>query len=93
MGGALSSGRAIFNHKKPARSVLGLTVPPSATEADVVLTAAATGVLPLDDMLSVMRDAAADHKRSDAMAATPYLPLAPGLSRSPQRQLNDLLGC
>lgn len=37
--------------------------------------AAATGVLPLDYMLSVMRDPAADHKRRDAMAkaAAPYL--------------------
>ena len=37
--------------------------------------AAATGALPLDYMLSVMRDAAADHKRRDAMAmaAAPYL--------------------
>jgi hypothetical protein len=38
-------------------------------------TAAATGILPLDYMLSVMRDPAADHKRRDAMAmaAAPYL--------------------
>jgi hypothetical protein len=38
-------------------------------------TAAATGVLPLDYMLSVMRDSAADNKRRDAMAmaAAPYL--------------------
>jgi hypothetical protein len=37
--------------------------------------AAATGVLPLDYMLSVMRDGAADSKRRDAMAmaAAPYL--------------------
>jgi hypothetical protein len=35
-------------------------------EARVV--AAATGILPLDYMLSVMRDPAADHKRRDAMA-------------------------
>jgi hypothetical protein len=37
--------------------------------------AAATGVLPLDYMLSVMRDPAADQKRRDAMAmaAAPYL--------------------
>ena len=37
--------------------------------------AAATGVLPLDYMLSVMRDPATDHKRRDAMAmaAAPYL--------------------
>jgi hypothetical protein len=37
--------------------------------------AAATGVLPLDYMLSVMRDPAADNKRRDAMAvaAAPFL--------------------
>jgi hypothetical protein len=37
--------------------------------------AAASGVLPLDYMLSVMRDPAADNKRRDAMAmaAAPYL--------------------
>ena len=37
--------------------------------------AAATGVLPLDYMLSVMRNPAADSKRRDAMAmaAAPYL--------------------
>jgi hypothetical protein len=37
--------------------------------------AAATGVLPLAYMLSVMRDPAVDHKRRDAMAmaAAPYL--------------------
>jgi hypothetical protein len=37
--------------------------------------AAATGVLPLDYMLTVMRDPTADEKRRDAMAmaAAPYL--------------------
>ena len=37
--------------------------------------AEATGILPLDYMLSVMRDGAADSKRRDAMAmaAAPYL--------------------
>jgi hypothetical protein len=37
--------------------------------------AEATGILPLDYMLSVMRDPDADHKRRDAMAlgAAPYL--------------------
>jgi hypothetical protein len=37
--------------------------------------AAATGILPLNYMLSVMRDPALDHKRRDAMAmaAAPYL--------------------
>jgi|HubBroStandDraft_6_1064221.scaffolds.fasta_scaffold1961456_1 hypothetical protein len=61
--------------------------------------AAATGVLPLDYMLAVMRDTAADHKRRDAMAmaAAPYLhvklsALDPKLSQaaaepSPERSL------
>src|SRR5262249_21076546 len=47
--------------------------------------AEATGILPLDYMLSVMRDANADAKRRDAMAtaAAPYLhpkvsPIEPG---------------
>jgi hypothetical protein len=37
--------------------------------------AKATGILPLDYMLTVMRDPEADHKRRDAMAmaAAPYL--------------------
>ena len=37
--------------------------------------AAASGIVPLDYMLAVMRDPAADHKRRDAMAiaAAPYL--------------------
>jgi hypothetical protein len=37
--------------------------------------AQATGILPLNYMLAVMRDPAADHKRRDAMAmaAAPYL--------------------
>jgi hypothetical protein len=45
-----------------------------ATE-EARIAAAATGMLPLDYMLAVMRDAAADHKRRDAMAmaAAPYL--------------------
>jgi hypothetical protein len=32
----------------------------------------ATGTMPLDYMLSVMRDAAADHKRRDAMAMAAF---------------------
>jgi hypothetical protein len=46
--------------------------------------AATTGVLPLDYMLSVMRDVAIDHKRRDAMAmaaATSLVPI-PQHSRS-----------
>jgi hypothetical protein len=43
--------------------------------AEARAAAEATGVLPLDYMLSVMRDASADHKRRDAMAtaAAPFL--------------------
>ena len=43
--------------------------------AEVLAAAATTGVLPLDYMLAVMRDPAADDKRRDAMAmaAAPYL--------------------
>jgi hypothetical protein len=45
-----------------------------ATE-EARIAAAATGMLPLDYMLAVMRDPGADHKRRDAMAmaAAPYL--------------------
>ena len=45
-----------------------------ATE-EARVAAQATGILPLDYMLWVMRDPAADHKRRDAMAmaAAPYL--------------------
>jgi hypothetical protein len=45
-----------------------------ATE-EARVAAQATGILPLDYMLSVMRDPAADDKRRDAMAmaAAPYL--------------------
>ena len=43
--------------------------------AEVLAAAATAGVLPLDYMLTVMRDPAADDKRRDAMAmaAAPYL--------------------
>jgi hypothetical protein len=45
-----------------------------ATE-EARVAAQATGILPLDYMLAVMRDPAADHRRRDAMAmaAAPYL--------------------
>jgi hypothetical protein len=45
-----------------------------ATE-EARVAAQATGILPLDYMLAVMRDPATDHKRRDAMAmaAAPYL--------------------
>jgi hypothetical protein len=45
-----------------------------ATE-EARVAAAATGILPIEYMLSVMRDPAADHRRRDAMAmaAAPYL--------------------
>lgn len=43
--------------------------------AEARAAAEATGTLPLDYMLAVMRDSAADAKRRDAMAiaAAPYL--------------------
>jgi hypothetical protein len=43
--------------------------------AEARVAAQATGILPLDYMLSVMRDPAAEHRRHDAMAmaAAPYL--------------------
>jgi hypothetical protein len=43
--------------------------------AEARAAAEATGILPLDYMLGVMRDPAADQKRRDAMvmAAAPYL--------------------
>ena len=43
--------------------------------AEARAAAEATGILPVDYMLQVMRDPAADHKRRDAMAtaAAPYL--------------------
>jgi hypothetical protein len=43
--------------------------------AEARAAAVATGILPLDYMLSVMRDSTADAKRRDAMAmaAAPYL--------------------
>ncbi len=43
--------------------------------AEARAAAQATGILPLDYMLSVMRDPAADQKRRDTMAiaAAPYL--------------------
>jgi hypothetical protein len=46
-----------------------------ATQEEARAAAAATGMMPVDYMLSVMRDPRADHKRRDAMAAAaaPYL--------------------
>jgi hypothetical protein len=62
----MARGRKTGGRQKGARN--------RATE-EARAAAAATGVLPLDYMLSVMRDPAADHKRRDAMAtgAAPYL--------------------
>jgi hypothetical protein len=62
----MARGRKTGGRQKGARN--------HATE-EARAAAAATGVLPLDYMLSVMRDSAADHKRRDAMAmaAAPYL--------------------
>jgi len=62
----MARGRKTGGRQKGARN--------RATE-EARAAAAASGVLPLDYMLSVMRDAAADCKRRDsmAMAAAPYL--------------------
>jgi hypothetical protein len=62
----MTRGRKTGGRQKGARN--------RATE-EARAAAVATGVLPLDYMLSVMRDPAADHKRRDAMAmaAAPYL--------------------
>jgi hypothetical protein len=50
-----------------------------ATE-EARVAAVATGILPLDYMLSVMRDPNADHKRRDAMAMAAAVYLHPRLS-------------
>jgi hypothetical protein len=62
----MARGRKTGGRQKGARN--------RATE-EARAAAAAAGVLPLDYMLSVMRDPAADHRRRDAMAmaAAPYL--------------------
>ena len=62
----MARGRKTGGRQKGARN--------RATE-EARAAAASTGVLPLDYMLSVMRDSAADSKRRDAMAmaAAPYL--------------------
>jgi hypothetical protein len=62
----MARGRKTGGRQKGARN--------RATEA-ARAAAAATGILPLDHMLSVMRDLTADPKRRDAMAiaAAPYL--------------------
>jgi hypothetical protein len=74
----MARGRKTGGRQKGARN--------RATE-EARLAAKATGILPLDYMLSVMRDPNADHKRRDAMAmaAAPYLharltPIDPKLS-------------
>jgi hypothetical protein len=62
----MAHGRKTGGRQKGARN--------RATQ-EARFAAQATGILPLDYMLSVMRDPAADHKRRDAMAmaAAPYL--------------------
>jgi hypothetical protein len=62
----MARGRKTGGRQKGARN--------RATD-EACAAAAASGILPLDYMLSVMRDPAADHKRRDAMAmaAAPYL--------------------
>ena len=62
----MARGRKTGGRQKGARN--------RATE-EARAAAAASGIVPLDYMLAVMRDSAADHKRRDAMAmaAAPYL--------------------
>src|SRR5262249_8907736 len=62
----MARGRKTGGRQKGARN--------RATE-EARAAAAATGILPLDYLLSVMRDSAADYKRRDAMAmaAGPFL--------------------
>jgi hypothetical protein len=62
----MARGRKTGGRQKGARN--------RATE-EARAAAAASGIVPLDYMLAVMRDPAADHKRRDAMAmaAAPYL--------------------
>jgi hypothetical protein len=62
----MARGRKTGGRQKGARN--------RATE-EARTAAAAAGIVPLDYMLSVMCDPAADHKRRDAMAmaAAPYL--------------------
>ncbi|HEY2352999.1 MAG TPA: hypothetical protein VGH83_10835 [Candidatus Acidoferrum sp.] len=62
----MARGRKTGGRQKGARNL-------AAAEARAA--AEATGILPLDYMLSVMRDAGAELKRRDAMAiaAAPYL--------------------
>jgi hypothetical protein len=60
--------------------------------AEARAAAEATGILPLDYMLSVMRNANADAKRRDAMAmaAAPYLhPKVSPVEAAKQEQLSD----
>jgi hypothetical protein len=85
----MARGRKTGGRQKGARN--------RATE-EARAAAAATGILPLDYMLSVMRDSAADNRRRDAMAmaAAPYLhprltaidaKLSPAVSQLPLRNL------
>jgi|SRR5271156_2470000 len=62
----MAHGRKTGGRQKGARN---------RATAEARAAAEATGILPLDYMLSVLRDANADHKRRDAMAtaAAPYL--------------------
>lgn len=62
----MARGRKTGGRQKGARN--------RATE-EARAAAAAAGILPLDYMLGIMRDPAADHRRRDAMAtaAAPYL--------------------
>ena len=90
----MARGRKTGGRQKGARN--------RATE-EARAAAAASGIMPLDFMLAVMRDPGADHKRRDAMAmaAAPYIhprltaidaKLNPGATqRSPQKLLLEFV--
>ena len=62
----MARGRKIGGRQKGTRN---------RATAELVRRLASSGVLPLDYMLTIMRDPAADHRRRGtmAMAAAPYL--------------------
>jgi hypothetical protein len=76
----MAQGRKTGGRKKGSRNL---------ATAEARAAAAATGMMPLDYMLSVMRDASADVKRRDAMAATAAPFLHSKLSAVEAKPAND----
>jgi hypothetical protein len=79
----MALGRKTGGRQKGARN---------CATAEARAAAEATGILPLDYMLSVMRDSTADAKRRDAMAmaAAPYLhPKVSAVEAAKTEQLSD----